>query len=135
MCNFSKLTFFVLAAAASFKPALAGPANLVSRAANNVTIASHGPISPEVILGEVCMDPNFGSCGNMNYGTIPTGCVNLPAGWNDVISSARAVAGVICTFFADPSCTGRSVVIAGDVADFRPIGMDDQTTSLSCVST
>ncbi|KAJ7710458.1 hypothetical protein B0H17DRAFT_1190196 [Mycena rosella] len=136
MFNFSKLVFFVLAAAASFKPGLAGPANLVSRAASNVTIASQGPISPEVVLVEVCMDPNFGGgCVSLNFGTVPTGCVSVPNGWNDLITSARAVPGVICTFFADPPCTGKSVVIAGDVPDFRTVGMNDQTTDLSCFST
>ncbi|KAJ6524846.1 hypothetical protein DFH09DRAFT_1329206 [Mycena vulgaris] len=137
MFNFSKLTVIALAAAASFKSALSGPADVVSRAAGtNATIASHGTLSPQVNLVQVCMDPNFKNCVDLTFPTIPTGCVGVATGWVHLITSARAIAGLQCTFYADPGCSylGNSVIVAGEVPDFRPIAMDDLASALSCVS-
>ncbi|KAJ7257392.1 hypothetical protein C8J57DRAFT_1721201 [Mycena rebaudengoi] len=140
MSNFSKLNFMVLAATALFgSGVLSGPTNIDHRAAEvpTASIGGHGttPDAAQVILMNVCMDPNFGNCVSLNFGNVPTGCLAMPAGWNDRITSAQAVAGIVCTLFADPGCTGRSLVVAGNIPDFRPVGMDDLTTSMSCFST
>jgi hypothetical protein len=59
------------------------------------------PDSSQVILVEVCMHVDFDMpCTDLNFPLIPTGCINVPQGWNDIISSAHAVAGIVCTFYA-----------------------------------
>ncbi|KAJ7302759.1 hypothetical protein DFH08DRAFT_826355 [Mycena albidolilacea] len=139
MIYLSKLPFIVLAAAlTTVKGVYAGTVQSVRGSAANhtsVTTASHGNVTPDssqVILVEVCMNVNFDTCVDLNFPLIPTGCVGVPEGWNDAISSAQAVPGIVCTFYADPGCTGNSVIVAGTIANFFDVGMNDQTTVISC---
>ncbi|KAJ7250387.1 hypothetical protein C8J57DRAFT_1723656 [Mycena rebaudengoi] len=127
-------SYFALLAAVSAVSAV--PAELVSRA--EATIGQIGGISTDsaqVVLVNVCTNANFGGCISLNFGTIPTGCITVPASVNNAISSAQAVTGIKCTFFDGANCSGTSVVIAGNVANLGTVGMNDKTSSVSCVST
>ncbi|KAJ7210295.1 hypothetical protein C8J57DRAFT_1484110 [Mycena rebaudengoi] len=131
MWGFSYLTLLAAVSAVS-----AIPAELVSRA--EATIGQIGGISIEsaqVVLVNACTDTNFGGCISLNFATIPTGCITVPARVNNAISGAQALAGIRCTFFDAEDCSGRSVVVAGDIANLASVGMNDRTSSVSCRST
>ncbi|KAJ7272311.1 hypothetical protein C8J57DRAFT_1715745 [Mycena rebaudengoi] len=113
---------------------MAAPADIAGVATAG-KIGGIAPDSAQVVLLNVCTAINFSGCSSLNFGSVPTGCISVPAGFNDVISSAQAVAGVRCTLFENSGCGGRSVTIAGNVANFVDIGFNDLTSSLSCVST
>ncbi|KAJ7274155.1 hypothetical protein C8J57DRAFT_1314805 [Mycena rebaudengoi] len=133
MFSFSKLGFFALVAAAS---AANAPPRLVSRAEASVgRIGGPTPAAAQVVLVNVCPDPNFVNCVSLNFATVPTGCITVPAAQNNVISSAQAVTGIECTLFDAANCTGRSVIVGGTIANFVNVGMNDLTSSVSCVST
>ncbi|KAJ7274135.1 hypothetical protein C8J57DRAFT_252681 [Mycena rebaudengoi] len=132
MFSFSKLSFMALVAATMAVPTDLATGN------HTASIGNPGGPSPdaaEVVLCIACLDINFGNCVSLNFGSVPTGCISVPGGENDVFSSAQSVAGVQCTFFENAGCGGRSVVIAGNVANFVDIGFNDLASSLSCVST
>ncbi|KAJ7292164.1 hypothetical protein C8J57DRAFT_1458662 [Mycena rebaudengoi] len=131
MKSFSYFAFLAAVSAVS-----AVPTELVSRA--EATIGQIGGISTEsaqVVLVNVCRDANFGRCISLNFATIPTGCIAVPDAVNNDISSAQALTGIQCTFFDTLDCSGRSVIVAGEIAKLGTVGMNDRTTSISCVST
>ncbi|KAJ7266077.1 hypothetical protein C8J57DRAFT_1469929 [Mycena rebaudengoi] len=128
-------SYFALLAAVSAVPAEID-STLVSRA--EATIGQIGGISTEsaqVVLVNACTNANFGGCISLNFATIPTGCITVPASVNNAISSAQAVTGIRCTFFDAANCSGTSVVVAGNIANLGTVGMNDKTSSVSCVST
>ncbi|KAJ7222819.1 hypothetical protein C8J57DRAFT_1722693 [Mycena rebaudengoi] len=132
MFPFSKLKFLALAVAAS---AVSVPTELVSRA--EASIGGIGGISPDaaqVVLVIVCTDINFGNCTPLQATNIPTGCIAVSKALEDTISSAQAVLGVQCTFYQNPGCALNSVIVAGNIPDFRDVGMDNLTSAISCVS-
>ncbi|KAJ7265755.1 hypothetical protein C8J57DRAFT_1229981 [Mycena rebaudengoi] len=88
-----------------------------------------------LVLVNACTNANFGGCISLNFATIPTGCITVPASVNNAISSAQAVTGIRCTFFDAANCSGTSVVVAGNIANLGTVGMNDKTSSVSCVST
>ncbi|KAJ7234091.1 hypothetical protein C8J57DRAFT_1478505 [Mycena rebaudengoi] len=132
MFPLSKLKFLALVVAAS---AVSVPTELVSRAEASIgRIGGISPAAAQVVLVNVCTDINFVNCTALQSGTIPTGCIPVPKGLEDKISSAQAVLGVQCTFFQNPGCALNSVIIAGNVPNFNDIGMNDLTSAISCVS-
>ncbi|KAJ7274144.1 hypothetical protein C8J57DRAFT_252841 [Mycena rebaudengoi] len=133
MFSFSKLSFLALVAVAS---AVSVPNELVSRAEVSLgRIGGLAPAAAQVVLVNVCTDPNFVNCASLNFATVPTGCVTLPAAFNNVVSSAQAIVGIECTFFDAANCSGRSVIVGGTIANFLDVGMNDLPSSASCVST
>ncbi|KAJ7274138.1 hypothetical protein C8J57DRAFT_1225009 [Mycena rebaudengoi] len=133
MFSLSKLSSLALVTAVL---AVSVPRELVSRA--EATIGRIGgplPDAAQVVLCNACTDINFVGCVSFNFATIPTGCIGVPSGFNDVISSAQAVTGIECTFFENANCTGRSVIVGGNIANFADVGMNDLTSAISCVST
>ncbi|KAJ7250386.1 hypothetical protein C8J57DRAFT_1723654 [Mycena rebaudengoi] len=126
-------SYFALLAAVSAVSAV--PTELVSRA--EATIGQIGGISTDsaqVVLVNACTNANFGGCISLNFGTVPTGCITVPAALNNAISSAQAVTGIRCTFFDAANCSGTSVIVAGNIANMGTVGMNDLTSSVSCVS-
>ncbi|KAJ7598708.1 hypothetical protein C8J56DRAFT_172078 [Mycena floridula] len=140
MFSFKFAALLVAATALKLSSASASPLTessmFASRAAATVDTGLHSD-STAVILINVCTDLGFaGTCTSLNFPLIPTGCVTVPPGWNNIISSAYPAPGIICTLFTGVNtCTGRSVVIAGDVASLASVGMDNAVNTLSCVST
>ncbi|KAJ7274035.1 hypothetical protein C8J57DRAFT_1506148 [Mycena rebaudengoi] len=139
MFSSSTLSFMAFVAAASFKLAMSVrvPTDLATgnHAASIDGAGGPSPNTANVVLCYACADINFGGCVSLNFGSVPTGCIGVPGGFNDVASSARAVDGVLCTFFEHAGCGGRSVVIAGNVANFVDIGFNDLLSSFSCIGT
>ncbi|KAJ7577806.1 hypothetical protein C8J56DRAFT_969788 [Mycena floridula] len=125
----------ILLALAAALMVAAGPSSLESRSAAAVAVAAGtaSPDSAQVQLLVACLDVDFANCSSFNFGSVPTGCITVPTGFNDNISSASALAGVGCTLFTDPGCAGRSVFIKTDVSDLDPVGMNNAVSSLSCV--
>ncbi|KAJ7586388.1 hypothetical protein C8J56DRAFT_1165422, partial [Mycena floridula] len=60
-------------------------------------------------------------------------CVNMPTGWNDVISSVGPDPGQDCFFFADINCTGDTIgpIRSPGIPDLRQTtpDMNDRITS------
>ncbi|KAJ7207729.1 hypothetical protein C8J57DRAFT_1718235 [Mycena rebaudengoi] len=132
MFTLSKLSFFALVAAAS---AVSVPSELVSRAEASVgRIGGLTPAAAQVALVIVCKDPNFVNCITLNFASVPTGCLTVPAAFNNEISSIIPLPGIVCTFFDNSNCTGRSVVVTGPIANLDNVGMNDLISSFSCVS-
>ncbi|KAJ7227806.1 hypothetical protein C8J57DRAFT_1730813 [Mycena rebaudengoi] len=135
MFPFSKLKFLALAVAAS---AMSVPTELVSRA--EASIGGIGGISPDaaqVVLVIVCTDINFGNCTPLQATNIPTGCIAVSKALEDTISSAQGRSWGsmhLLPGYRNPECALNSVIVAGNIPDFRDVGMDNLTSAISCVS-
>ncbi|KAJ7182365.1 hypothetical protein C8R43DRAFT_1116008 [Mycena crocata] len=102
--------------------------------------SSKGALHPNAIfIMQSCNDLNLtGICSDWSSTVLPTGCGdfrNTSPSTDDQLTSVRSAAGIQCTLFADPGCTGRSQLVVGTINDLRTVGFDDTATSFFCSST
>ncbi|KAF2673826.1 hypothetical protein BT63DRAFT_410780 [Microthyrium microscopicum] len=79
---------------------------------------------------DICKDVDFKNC---MLWTIPLDtCVDVPEGWNDVISSFEVEPGVACEKFKDFECQGSFGWAVGEVADLTGTDENDSISSFGC---
>ncbi|KAH8834380.1 hypothetical protein DL96DRAFT_1810664 [Flagelloscypha sp. PMI_526] len=85
-------------------------------------------------LVNLYVDINYGDDPlGVGSSVVPTGCINLPSGWNDVVSSIVVTSGYQCAFWTDINCAGSTFTATGSVA-YVGDAFNDKISSLQCSS-
>ncbi|KAJ7192353.1 hypothetical protein GGX14DRAFT_578220 [Mycena pura] len=101
-------------------------------------VAASAAISPSPLdfsTGISCTNSNLGgSCGTNFVASIPSGCFNYVAPFNDAITSVQVNTGLACTFFVNAGCAGAAITITGTVNDLTNTSFNDALSSYECNS-
>ncbi|KAJ7661065.1 hypothetical protein B0H14DRAFT_1085549 [Mycena olivaceomarginata] len=82
----------------------------------------------------VCVDANSqGPCTTFSVDSLDQ-CIPFPSDFDNDVSSFIPDAGLSCTIFVEPDCTGRSLGGTGSlgITDLNQISFDDVISSFKC---